>query len=156
MYQLKGLKSKNKDHTKFYECHDLTKKVYLINIYYTYVDFIYDRQECNIQIKNISNCLNIKLIAQKNKYFLKFYSQPKRRKGSYTMTSLQTSAYRSKNHSEINSRESLLDNAPNFGCIIQKRNEAIQTKKQGEKSHQKISYLHYFWKFYSTLFFKAV
>ena len=31
--QLKGLKSKNKDHTNFYECCDLTKKEYLIHIY---------------------------------------------------------------------------------------------------------------------------
>ena len=28
IYQLKGLKPKNKDHTKFYECCDLMKKVY--------------------------------------------------------------------------------------------------------------------------------
>ena len=30
--QLKGLKPKNNDHTNFYECCDLTKKVYLIYI----------------------------------------------------------------------------------------------------------------------------
>ena len=30
IFQLKGLKPKNKGHTKFYECCDLTKKVYLI------------------------------------------------------------------------------------------------------------------------------
>ena len=29
IYQLKGLKSKNKGHTNFYECCDLTEKVYL-------------------------------------------------------------------------------------------------------------------------------
>ena len=31
-FQLKGQKSKNKSHTNFYKCCDLTKKVYLINI----------------------------------------------------------------------------------------------------------------------------
>ena len=30
IYQLKGLKPKNKGHTNFYECCDLTKKVYLM------------------------------------------------------------------------------------------------------------------------------
>ena len=30
IYQLKGLKPKNKDHTNFYDCCDLTQKVYLI------------------------------------------------------------------------------------------------------------------------------
>ena len=34
IYQLKGLKPKNNDHTKFYECCDLTKKVYLILLQY--------------------------------------------------------------------------------------------------------------------------
>ena len=29
IYQLKGMKPKNKDHTNFYECCDLTEKVYL-------------------------------------------------------------------------------------------------------------------------------
>ena len=29
IFQLKGLKPKNKDHTIFYECCDLTKKVFL-------------------------------------------------------------------------------------------------------------------------------
>ena len=29
IFQLKGLKPKNKGHTNFYECCDLTKKVYL-------------------------------------------------------------------------------------------------------------------------------
>ena len=32
IYQLNGLKSKNKGHTNFYECCDLTKKVYLTDI----------------------------------------------------------------------------------------------------------------------------
>ena len=32
IYQLKGLKPKNKGHTNFYECCDLTKKVYHSNI----------------------------------------------------------------------------------------------------------------------------
>ena len=32
-YQFKGLKSKNKDQTNFYECCDLTKKVYLVAAY---------------------------------------------------------------------------------------------------------------------------
>ena len=30
VFQLKGLMSKNKGHTNFYECCDLTKKVYLM------------------------------------------------------------------------------------------------------------------------------
>ena len=30
IFQLKGLKPKNKGHTNFYECCDLTKKVYLM------------------------------------------------------------------------------------------------------------------------------
>ena len=30
IYQFKGLKPKNKGHTNFYECCDLTKKVYLV------------------------------------------------------------------------------------------------------------------------------
>ena len=30
VFQLKGLKSKNKSHTNFYDCCDLTKKVYLM------------------------------------------------------------------------------------------------------------------------------
>ena len=30
IYRLKGLKPKNKGHTNFYECCDLTKKVYLV------------------------------------------------------------------------------------------------------------------------------
>ena len=34
IYELKGLKPINKGHTNFYECCDLTKKVYLICIYY--------------------------------------------------------------------------------------------------------------------------
>ena len=29
IFRLEGLKPKNKDHTNFYECCDLTKKVYL-------------------------------------------------------------------------------------------------------------------------------
>ena len=33
IHQLKGLKPKNNDHMNFYECCDLTKKVYLIYIY---------------------------------------------------------------------------------------------------------------------------
>ena len=33
IYQLKGLKPKNKDHTNFAECCDLMEKVYLISIY---------------------------------------------------------------------------------------------------------------------------
>ena len=32
IYQLKGLKPKSKGHTNFYECCDLTKKVYLVSI----------------------------------------------------------------------------------------------------------------------------
>ena len=32
IFQLKGLKPKNKDHTNFYECSDLRKKVYLIRV----------------------------------------------------------------------------------------------------------------------------
>ena len=31
MFQLKGLKPKNKGHTNFYECCDLTKNVYLVD-----------------------------------------------------------------------------------------------------------------------------
>ena len=31
LFQLKGLKPKNKGHTNFYECCDLTKKVYLVH-----------------------------------------------------------------------------------------------------------------------------
>ena len=34
IYQLKGLKPKNKDHTNFYECCDLTKKIYLDDLLY--------------------------------------------------------------------------------------------------------------------------
>ena len=34
IYQLKGLKPKNNDHTNFYECCDLTKKVYLKRVLY--------------------------------------------------------------------------------------------------------------------------
>ena len=34
IYQLKGLKPKNKSRTNFYECCDLTEKVYLIYIVY--------------------------------------------------------------------------------------------------------------------------
>ena len=30
IFQLKGLKPKNKDHMKFYECCDLMKKLYLV------------------------------------------------------------------------------------------------------------------------------
>ena len=30
IFRLKGLKTKNKGHTNFYECCDLTKKVYLV------------------------------------------------------------------------------------------------------------------------------
>ena len=33
IYQLKGLQLKNKGHTNFYECCDLTEKVYLIYMY---------------------------------------------------------------------------------------------------------------------------
>ena len=33
IFQLKGLKPKNKGHSNFYECCDLTKKVYLKYIY---------------------------------------------------------------------------------------------------------------------------
>ena len=33
IYQLKGLKPKNKGHMNFYECCDLTKKVYLVCVY---------------------------------------------------------------------------------------------------------------------------
>ena len=33
IYQLKGLKPINKGYTNFYECCDLTEKVYLVNIY---------------------------------------------------------------------------------------------------------------------------
>ena len=33
MFQLKGLKPKNKGHTNFYECCDLTEKVYLLYIH---------------------------------------------------------------------------------------------------------------------------
>ena len=33
IFQLKGLKLENKGHTNFYECCDLTKKVYLVNAY---------------------------------------------------------------------------------------------------------------------------
>ena len=36
IFQSKGLKPKNKDHANFYECSDLTKKVYLVTIYYTF------------------------------------------------------------------------------------------------------------------------
>ena len=32
IFQLMGLKPKNKDHTNFYECCDLTKKVYLCHL----------------------------------------------------------------------------------------------------------------------------
>ena len=32
-FQLKGLKPENKGHTNFYECCDLTKKVYLTYLY---------------------------------------------------------------------------------------------------------------------------
>ena len=35
IYQLKGLKPKNKGHTNFYECCDLTKKVYLTPVGYS-------------------------------------------------------------------------------------------------------------------------
>ena len=35
-FQLKGLKPKNKGHMNFYECCDLTKKVYLIQVYTKY------------------------------------------------------------------------------------------------------------------------
>ena len=38
IYQLKGLKPKNKDHVNFYECCDLTKKVYLIYIHTYYLE----------------------------------------------------------------------------------------------------------------------
>ena len=33
IYQLKGLKPKNKDDTNFYECCDLTEKVYILYLY---------------------------------------------------------------------------------------------------------------------------
>ena len=33
IFQLKGLKPENKGHTNFYECCDLTKKVYLTYLY---------------------------------------------------------------------------------------------------------------------------
>ena len=33
IYQLKGLKPKNKGRTNFYECCDLTEKVYLMYVY---------------------------------------------------------------------------------------------------------------------------
>ena len=36
IYQLKGLESKNKGHANFYECCDLTKKVYLTSILQQY------------------------------------------------------------------------------------------------------------------------
>ena len=36
IFQLKGLKPKNKGHTNFYECCDLTEKVYLSYIKYVY------------------------------------------------------------------------------------------------------------------------
>ena len=36
IFQSKGLKPKNKDHANFYECCDLTKKIYLAAIYYTF------------------------------------------------------------------------------------------------------------------------
>ena len=32
VFQIKGLKSKNKGHTNFYECCDLTKKMFLMYI----------------------------------------------------------------------------------------------------------------------------
>ena len=32
IFQLKGMKPKNRGHTNFYECCDLTKKVYLVFI----------------------------------------------------------------------------------------------------------------------------
>ena len=40
IYQLKGLKPKNKGHTNFYECCDLTEKVYLVYLLcYRYISF---------------------------------------------------------------------------------------------------------------------
>ena len=35
IYQIQGLKPKNKAHTNFYECCDLTKKVYLLQVLIT-------------------------------------------------------------------------------------------------------------------------
>ena len=35
MFQLKGLKAKNKGHTNFYECCDLTKKYYILKVTYS-------------------------------------------------------------------------------------------------------------------------
>ena len=39
IYQLKGLKPKNKGHSNFYECCDLTKKVYLNPIFSLHIKF---------------------------------------------------------------------------------------------------------------------
>ena len=39
IFQLKGLKPKNKDHMNFYECCDLTKKVYLMLLYFSHLYF---------------------------------------------------------------------------------------------------------------------
>ena len=56
IYQLKGLKPKNKSHTNFYECCDLTKNVYLIQAY-RYVDSLHAWQVLNrLTGKGRKNC----------------------------------------------------------------------------------------------------
>ena len=50
LFQLKGLKPKNNGQTNFYECCDLTKKVYLIYIHkYTYMYDIIEDIVCKRQ-----------------------------------------------------------------------------------------------------------
>ena len=43
IYQLKGLEPKNKGHTNFYECFDLTKKVYLMLHTTTYILYLFSK-----------------------------------------------------------------------------------------------------------------
>ena len=50
IHQLKGLKPKNKGHTKFYECCDLTKKVYL-----TYIHLPW-KWHCNLAKRFSQHC----------------------------------------------------------------------------------------------------
>ena len=51
IHQLKSLRPKNKGHTNFYDCCDLTKKVYLTYYLYYYFTEIHDNKQLNGNIR---------------------------------------------------------------------------------------------------------
>ena len=72
-FQLKGLNPKNKGHTNFYECCDLTKKVYLIYIKTQRIKVLKRSTKARLELKNSSKIYQLKGLKPKNKGHTNFY-----------------------------------------------------------------------------------